>query len=64
MEHEIDHVIAGRLDGTPLPDPREVEDWRWESVSAVQAQLAANPMQFTAWFTATLDGLLARGLLR
>ena len=64
VEHEFDHVIAGRFHGTPLPDPREVEDWRWESVSAVQAQLAENPMRFTAWFKTALDGLLARGLPR
>ncbi|MDE0000295.1 MAG: isopentenyl-diphosphate Delta-isomerase [Rhodospirillaceae bacterium] len=64
VEHEFDHVIVGRFHGTPLPDPREVEDWGWESVSAVQAQLAENPMRFTAWFKAALDGLLARGLPR
>ncbi len=62
VEHEFDHVIVGRFHGTPLPDPREVEDWRWESVAAVQAQLAENPMRFTAWFKAAFDGLLARGL--
>ena len=61
VEHEVDHVLVGRFVGTPAPDEREVEDWRWVTVPALQSQLAANPAAYTAWFKLALDGLLMRG---
>ncbi len=60
VEHEYDHVLVGRFRGTPAPDAREVDEWKWEHVPAVQSQLAAGPEAFTAWFKLALDGLLAR----
>ena len=61
VEHEFDHVIVGRFQGTPVPDAREVEGWKWENLPAIQAQLAENPAAFTAWFKLALDGLVERG---
>ena len=61
VEHEFDHVIVGRFQGTPVPDASEVEDWKWDNLPAIQAQLAENPAAFTAWFKLALDGLVARG---
>ena len=62
VEHEYDHVIAGRFQGDPAPDIREVDGWKWEGVPAIRSQLAERPHAFTAWFQLALDGLLARGL--
>ena len=62
VEHEFDHVVVGRFPGEPVPDVREVEDWKWEPVSAVRSRLAEDPEVFTAWFRPALDGLLARRL--
>ena len=64
VEHEFDHVIVGRFHGTPVPDDREVEDWKWESVPAIRTELAHDPTRFTVWFKVALDGLLARGFPR
>jgi isopentenyl-diphosphate delta-isomerase len=50
MEHEYDHVLVGRFDGEPRPDPSEVEEWRWVDPAEVTAELAAAPERFTAWF--------------
>ena len=61
VEHEFDHVIVGRFLGTPVPDAREVDDWKWESLPAIQSQFAKNPAAFTAWCKMALDGLTARG---
>lgn len=61
VEHEFDHVIVGRFQGAPTPDPSEVDAWKWESLPAVESQLAGNPAAFTAWFKLALDGLLERG---
>ena len=62
VEHEFDHVITGRFEGSPAPDVHEVDDWAWEDVPAIQARLAQRPDAFTAWFQLALDGLLARNL--
>lgn len=62
VEHEFDHVIVGRFQGAPAPDAREVEEWQWQDVPAVQSRLAEEPEAFTAWFKLALDGLVARGL--
>lgn len=62
VEHEYDHVIAGRFQGTPAPDTLEAVDWKWERLPAIQSLLAADPDAFTAWFKLALDGLLSRGL--
>lgn len=60
VEHEYDHVIVGRFDGAPAPDPSEVRDWRWESVEAIRSELARNPARFTAWFEEAFEGLRTR----
>ncbi len=62
VEHEYDHVLAGRFQGNPAPDPNEVEDWKWETLPIIRSGLARNPNDFTAWFEQALDGLLKRGL--
>ena len=62
VEHEYDHVLAGRFQGRPTPDPHEVEGWKWESLPVIQSRLERNPNAFTAWFEQALDGLLKRGL--
>ena len=64
VEHEFDHVLVGRFQGTPVPNACEVEDWKWESLPAIQSRFAENPRQFSAWFKTALDGLLARGFPR
>lgn len=62
VEHEYDHVLAGRFRGVPSPDSAEVKNWQWERISVVRSRLARAPATFTAWFGPALDGLLARGL--
>ena len=49
-EHEFDHVLVGRFDGAPDPDPGEVASWRWASVPAVARELDASPERYTYWF--------------
>jgi len=29
FEHEYDHVLVGRFDGSPKPNQDEVDDWMW-----------------------------------
>ncbi len=61
IEHEIDHVFVGRSSRDPLPDPAEVEAWRWASPDRILNELAEEPSRFTPWFGRALQGLLANG---
>jgi isopentenyl-diphosphate Delta-isomerase len=50
FEHEFDHVLIGRYDGVPTPDPEEVDSWNWSKLHDVQRDMEQNPLAYTAWF--------------
>jgi isopentenyl-diphosphate delta-isomerase len=54
-EHEYDHVFVGHCDATPQPDPTEVGDWRWESLTSIRSDAARHPETYTAWFHVLLE---------
>ena len=52
-EHERVHLFHGHVDPTRLmldPDPNEVADTRWVGIDDLQAEIAAQPEDFTPWF--------------
>jgi len=49
-EHEIDHVFTGVFNGTPTPNPQEVGDMRWVTLTDLEHDLRTNPDIFTPWF--------------
>ena len=48
-EHELCHVFIGRARGTVDAHPDEIAAWRYLSPSALTAQIAEHPAQFTPW---------------
>lgn len=50
VEHEYDHVLVGRYDGTVDLNPHEVEDYQWLSWSEIGERLESEPELFTSWF--------------
>lgn len=50
VEHELDHVLVGRLTTDPRPDPDEADQWRWVTVAELEAELAGGATGFTPWF--------------
>lgn len=50
VEHEFDHVLFGRSDVNPRPNPEEVADFRYVTFAALREELAATPDRFTTWF--------------
>jgi len=50
VEHELDHVLIGYSDLPPNPNPEEVCETRYMAVREVEADLAAHPDRYTAWF--------------
>lgn len=63
VENEYDHVLLGRCDARPEPDPAEVDEWRAEAPDALLADVARAPQRYTVWFRLALAELRARRLL-
>jgi len=57
IEHEVDHVFTGIYDGSVKPDPNEVMDYKYLSVSELEEDLDSNPENYTAWFAEAYRGL-------
>ncbi|RAV30309.1 isopentenyl-diphosphate Delta-isomerase [Sinomicrobium soli] len=49
-EHEYDHVLIGRYNDAPQPNPEEVGDWKWVYPEEVRNDIKARPELYTAWF--------------
>jgi len=54
-EHEFDHVFFGVYEGDIKPDPEEVEDIKWMTISDLQNDMKSNPEKYTAWFRILMD---------
>lgn len=48
-EYEYDHVLLGRCEGEPAPEPAEVSGTRWVSVPALADMLRREPALFAPW---------------
>jgi isopentenyl-diphosphate delta-isomerase len=49
-EHELDHVIIGKYEGEPLPNPDEVMNYKWMSLEQITVDMKTNPYEYTEWF--------------
>jgi isopentenyl-diphosphate Delta-isomerase len=59
IEHEFVHAFGGHFEGTPSPNPHEVQEWRWLSIDEIEADIVANPEQFAVWFRIYVSQFLA-----
>lgn len=50
VEHEFDHVFAGRYDGSIHVNPQEVEDYSYQEMDEIRWALEQQPHKFTSWF--------------
>lgn len=60
VEHERDHLFVGTSRGLPIPDPHEVDDWRWVEPEVLTRELAKEPERFSAWLPMAWAKLLER----
>lgn len=58
-ENEFLHIFTGTFDGKPLPNPEEIEDFKWVNLNEVKQHALENPDQYTYWFKM----ILAKDLL-
>ena len=49
-EYEFDHVIVGEYEGEIIPNPEELQDYRWISYEELEKELMEQPEKFSAWF--------------
>ena len=54
-EHEFDHILVGRFEDEPQPNPDEVHDWKWMSLEALREDMEKNPQVYTEWFKIIFD---------
>ena len=53
-ENEMDHVIVGKYNDDPIPNPEEADDWKWVSVDEVKSDVLKHPDAYTYWFKEAL----------
>lgn len=56
-ENELDHVLIGKSDSRPKPDPKEVEQWKWINLKTLRTEIRKNPEIYTYWFKVLLEKL-------
>ena len=54
-EHEYDHVLIGKYEAAPKPDPNEVVSWKWMTLDDIKNDIARNPDIYTEWFKIIFD---------
>ena len=57
-ENEFDHVLFGKFEEEPKPDPKEATDWKWVGLGELKTDIKENPEKYTYWFKICLDKIL------
>lgn len=56
VENELDHVLIGYYNQEVIvPNPDEVETYRWVGIAELKQELVAAPMLFTPWLGQALE---------
>lgn len=54
-EHELDHVMIGYSEQSPVINKEEVEDWKWMGMDNIKTDINTQPEAYTAWFKIIFD---------
>ena len=57
-EHELDHVFMGKYNGEIIPNPEEVENYKWIKTDELINDIELNPDKYTVWFKIALKEVL------
>src|SRR5690554_7575142 len=58
IENELDHVFVGRFNGEPVPNPEEVEDYRYIRIEDLKEEIKKEPQNYTVWFKKIVEEYL------
>ena len=61
VEHELDHLFVGRSTREPVPDPREVREYRWAHLEDILREMRERPNDFAAWLAPAIASLHRAG---
>ena len=50
IEHELDHIIVGNYNQSPIINSFEVDSWKWMSMEDNKNNIKDQPYNYTAWF--------------
>ena len=50
IEHELDHIIVGNYNKSPIINSFEVDSWKWMSMEDIKNNIKDHPNNYTAWF--------------
>jgi geranylgeranyl diphosphate synthase, type I len=59
VEHELCPVVVAEVDGTPLPDPDEVDGVDWVGWDTLRARATCDPASLSPWAVEQVDRLAA-----
>lgn len=54
-EHELDHVMVGSYNDSPVINNEEVENFKWMTLEAVKIDMVKHPEIYTEWFKIIFD---------
>jgi isopentenyl-diphosphate delta-isomerase len=58
IEHEYDHVLVGYTNQQPIPNPIEVQAYRWIDKLELLQKIKYQPDDFTYWFRMALPQII------
>jgi isopentenyl-diphosphate delta-isomerase len=53
MEH--DHILVGKISTNPIPNPEEVQDYRWLTIDELNSEIEKQPESFAPWLPIILS---------
>lgn len=56
-ENELDHVFVGISNKIPIPNRKEVSEFKWVNLDELKADILANPTHYTPWLGLILKSL-------
>lgn len=56
-ENELDHVVIGKSDQSPVLNPEEVEEFRYTSLDNLVHDIKQNPDDYSFWFKKIVNRL-------
>jgi len=60
-EHEFDHVLVGKFDSKPDPNPKEAEEWKWTKINWLKKDVKKHPGDYAYWFRIIFDKMVKQG---
>lgn len=62
-EHELDHVFWGEYNGEVMPDPDEVDQFKWIDIQKLKQDIQQHPELYTVWFKIAFGKLLDKKII-